>query len=214
MRRIAIIICVAAIFLLPLALVAYQNRESIRQVFFKSTFVFRRSVSPQYSIETKTPGYNVAIVNTAFLEYITATMHLYDVNAIADPEMYFGNLATTKRHTVSHVRIELVPTLERYMVGLGGSDDFATRGIYAVEEETLVVRVSLEEQELVKTNIPARFALEDMFLDATLQTLVYATAQPGESINFTVLSDLQKSIEENIKSGLFPRPIRIEKIEN
>lgn len=206
MKRIAVIIGAIVIFILPLALVLYQKWESIRQTFFKSTFVFRKSVSSQFGAETKMPGYNIALINTVFLEYIAATMHLYDVNAIADPEMYFGNRAMTKRHTVSHLRIELVPTLDRYMVGLGGSVDFAVRGIYVIEKDTLVVRVSLDEAELNKTNPSGKFVPEDTFLDIALQTLVYATAKPGATLDFVALGALKKAIDENIKTGVFPRP--------
>lgn len=150
MRRTAIIVGALVLVVLPLVLVVYSKWDVIEQAVFKTKFLARKTQSPQYSAETKVPDYHVAVVNTAFLEYIAATMRLYDTNAIADPEMYFGNRATTKRHTVSHLRIELVPVLTRYMVGLGGSGDFAARGIYTVEEETLVVRVSIDEKELEK----------------------------------------------------------------
>jgi hypothetical protein len=84
----------------------------------------------------------------------------------------------TQRYTVSHLKFELVPTLDRYMIGLGGSTDFAGRGVYAVEGDTLVVRVSINEEQLEKGKAIGQFAMEDMFLDTALQTLIYATGSP------------------------------------
>lgn len=163
MKRVFIGISAAVLLLLPIVFVVYQNRGAMQEAIVKSKFLGRKGTSPQYSAETKVPEMSVAIVDTAFLEYISATMKLYEDNAIADPEMYFGNKASVKRRTVSHLKLELVPTLTRYMVGLGGSTDFAARGTYAVEEDTLVIRVSLDEKELEKSSIPSRFAVEDMF---------------------------------------------------
>ena len=79
-----------------------------------------------------------------------------------------------------------------------------------MEGDTLVIRVSLNEEEVTKSNVPARFALEDMFLDTALQTLIYAMGKPGEPISPAELSKVQKAIKDNIPSGIFPRPIRIE----
>ena len=78
MRRIVIVIVSVVLLLFPLVLVGYMNWDTIRDAFYKSTFVSRRSISPDYTIETKTPGYKAAITSTAFLEYIAATMKIYD----------------------------------------------------------------------------------------------------------------------------------------
>ncbi len=131
MRR-AAAIGVLCILALPLVLLVLLNADRIKeagQVFYWS---HTRSTSPQYTIETKTPGYSVAVVNTAFLEYLAATMNIYGDEAIVDPRVYFGEPDNTNRYTVSHLKFELVPTLERYMVGLGGEDDFAGRGTYFI----------------------------------------------------------------------------------
>ncbi len=210
MRRTLVIIGAVILLLFPLVLVAYRNWDAIQEAVFKTKFLSRRTVSPQYAAETKTPGYSIVIVDTAFLEYIAATMRVYDNNAIADPGMYFGNRTSITRHTVLRLKFELVPTLERYLVALGGSQDFAGRGIYAIEDDTLVVRVSLNEEELIKSNGAVQFNLEDMFLDTALQTLVYATGKPGSPISPAELTKVQKAIKENIPSGIFPRPITIE----
>ncbi|NOH03874.1 MAG: hypothetical protein HND47_18865 [Chloroflexi bacterium] len=137
MKRIALFVGAGILVLLPLALVAYSKWGVIGEAILKTKYLSKKTQSPQYKAETKVPGYHVAIVNTAFLEYIAETLHIYDVNGIADPEMYFGNRASTKRHTVSHLRIELVPVLSRYMVGLGGSGDFAARGVYAAMSQAI-----------------------------------------------------------------------------
>ena len=210
MKRVVLIISTVIFLLLPLLLVAYGNRDVIQQALFKAKFVSRRAVSPQYTVETKTPGLSIVIADTRFLEYIAATMKIYDDHAIADPGMYFGNRASITRHTVSHLKLELVPTLDQYVVALGGSQDFASRGTYVVEGDTLVVRVSLNQEEVAKSNVLGEFALEDMFLDTALQTLVYAIGKPGALISPVELSKVQKAIKDNIPIGIFERPVRIE----
>ena len=54
------------------------------------------------------PGYTTAIVSTAFLEYIAATMGIYGEQAIVDPSVYFGDPDNPDRYTVSHLKFELV----------------------------------------------------------------------------------------------------------
>lgn len=178
MRR-AAAIGVLCILAFPLVLLVLLNADRIKEaaqvVYWSNT----RSTSPQYTAETKTPGYSVAVVNTAFLEYLAATMSIYGDEAIVDPRVYFGEPDNINRYTVSHLKFELVPTLERYMVGLGGKDDFAGRGVYAVEGDTLVVRVSLNQAQIAKTNVQGQFALEDIFLDTALQTLSYVRGSTG-----------------------------------
>lgn len=209
MRR-AAAIGVLCILALPLVLLVLLNADRIKeaaQVFYWSN---TRSTSPQYTAETKTPGYSVAVVNTAFLEYLAATMNIYGDEAIVDPRVYFGEPDNTNRYTVSHLKFELVPTLERYMVGLGGKDDFAGRGVYAVEGDTLVVRVSLNEAQIANTNVQGQFALEDIFLDTALQTLSYVRGSTGPFVDIATLAKIQKDIQEYVRTGIFERPIRID----
>jgi hypothetical protein len=183
MKRIFIGIIIIFIIFFPLGLVTHRNWDKIQESFVKTRFTARKDLSPQYSAETKTPGLMVAVTNTAFLEYIAATMKIYEQNAIADPQGYFGALTNSQRFTVSRLKFELVPTLDRYLVGLGGSTDFAGRGVYAIEGDELVVRVSINEEELEKGKDIGQFAVEDMFLDTALQVLIYATGKPGVPVS-------------------------------
>lgn len=210
MKRFVTVIGVGIAILFPLFFILYYNRELIQQSIIKARFLSRPSNSQQFSVETKTPEYGIVMADTAFLEYIAATARLYDNDAIVDPSMYFGKPESTVRHTVSQLKFELVPTLTQYMVGLGGETDFAGRGTYAVEDQTLVVRVSLNKEELVKGSGNVKFNMEDMFLDTALQTLVFATAQSGAPLSPFELTKMQKALKENIPSGIFPRPIKIE----
>lgn len=210
MKRVVII--GVLMLLIPLVFVTYKNWGAIQEAVYKTKFLTRRSSTPsqKYSAETRTPEASIALVDTAFLDYITETLHMYDVDAIADPERYMDKRTSVVRHTVSRLTFELVPTLERYIVALGGSADFAGRGMYAVEGDILVVRVSLNEAELVKSHGPVKYNLEDMYLDTALETLLYATAKPGTSIRPTELAKVQKAIKDNVISGIFPRPVKIE----
>ncbi len=210
MKRVLAIVGIVLIILLPLVFVVYLNWSTIQKTFIKAKFLSRTSVSSQYAVETKTPEYGIAMTDTAFLEYIAATTHVYDDDAIADPKMYFGQPSSTIRHTVSHLKFELVPTLTQYVVGLGGANDFAGRGTYAVEGDVLVIRVSLNKEELVKGSGNVKFNMEDMFLDTALQTLVFATAKSGAPLSPFELNKIQQALKENIPTGIFPRPVKIE----
>lgn len=209
MRR-AAAIGVLCIIVLPLVLLVFLNADRIKeavQVFYWS---HTRSTSPQYTAETKTPGYSVAVVNTAFLEYLASTMNIYGDEAIVDPRVYFGEPDNPERYTVSHLKFELVPMLDRYMVGIGGKNDFAGRGVYAVEGDTLIVRVSLNEEEVAKTDVEGQFALEDIFLDTALQTLSYVRGSTGSFMDIATVAKIQKDIKEYVRTGIFERPIRID----
>lgn len=212
MRRVIIFFVAVIIVVIPLVFVTYRNWGAIQEAVFKTKFLMRRSSTPsqKYSAATRTPEATIALVDTAFLDYITETLHVYDVDAIADPERYMDKKTSVVRHTVSRLTFELVPTLERYIVALGGSADFAGRGMYTVEGDTLVVRVSLNEAELIKSHGPVKYNMEDMYLDTALETLLYATAKPGISITPTELAKVQKAIKDNVTSGIFVRPVNIE----
>lgn len=214
MKRVVIIAILAILIVLPLVFFAYSNWPRLQEELVRSKFLSGPTSDRQYSAEAKVPGYDVAIADARFLEYIAATMKLYDVNAIADPEIYFGNKLSTKRYTVSGLRFELVPTLVQYVVALGGSNDFATRGTYAVENGVLVVRVSVNEDEVAKSGQTGKSPTEDMFLDTAIQTLIYATGSPGQFMNPADIEKAQKAIRDNIPTGIFPRPIRIEKAQS
>ncbi len=211
MRR-AVAIGVLCIIVLPLVLLVFLNADRIKELAQVVYWSNTRSTSPQYAGETKIPGYRVAVVNTAFLEYLAATMDIYSDQAIVDPRVYFGKPDRPERYSVSHLKFELVPTLERYMVGLGGEDDFAGRGVYAVEGDTLMVRVSLNEEEVAKSDVEGQFALEDIFLDTALQTLSYVRGSTGPYMDIATMAKIQKDIKEYVKTGIFDRPIRIEKV--
>jgi hypothetical protein len=212
MRRIVLVIGVIFVLTLPIALLIYQNSDAIKEaarVFYWSN---DRSTSPQYTAEVKTEQYSIAIVDTAFLEYLAATMGIYGEQAIVDPAVYFGDPDNLQRYTVSRLKFELVPLLDRYMVGLGGEDDFAGRGVYAVEGDTLVVRVSLNEGAISGSDVQGQFALEDVFLSTALQTLSYVRGTAGPYMDPASLSKIEKDIQEYVHTGIFTRPIRIERV--
>lgn len=213
MKRMVFIMCGICIVVLPLVVVVWKQWGKLQEVFVTSRFLLPRKNSSQYKAEGKVPGTTIAIVDTAFLEYIVSTFHIYEDDAIADPAMYFNAPHSTKRYTVSNLVFELVPTITKYMVGLGGSSDFAGRGTYVVDGDTLTVRISLNKDQLVKGVGNVKFNMEDMFLDTALQTLVFATAKSGAPLSPFELNKMQKAMKDNIPTGIFPRPIKIEEQE-
>jgi len=206
MRRTWLIIGIVVFIAFPVGILLYANAGAIGSRLTALRYSFTTSKSPQYSAESKVPGYTPTIANTAYLEYEFARLGVFRPGGIADPRLYRGDRSATERLTVSRARIEVVPALGQYFVGLGGSRDFAARGNYRVDGDTLVVEVSLDPSEapVEKT------ALADLFLRTLLQTVAYAAGSPGNVQNIKELGTIDENLKEYINQGIFDRPILIE----
>lgn len=206
-----LIIGIVIVILLPFVLLVYQNLDAIQRNLFMVKFSTTRSTGEQYTAASKVPAYTPKIVNPSYLEYVVARMNIFGNQAIADPAMYRGNRESATRYTVSRVRIELVPRIDQFLLALDGVNDFAGRGTYMVQDDTLVVQVSLDPDEIPRGGIDGQYALEDVFLKTALHVLVYAVGSAERRMDPAELSKIDKDLQEYLYTGIFKRPIEIEK---
>lgn len=211
MKRMWLIIGIVIVILLPFVLLAYKNLDAIKRNFFMVKFSTTRSTGEQYTVSSKVPVYTPKIVNPSYLEYVTSRLKIFDTQAIADPAMYRGSRDSKTRYTVSRVQIELVPRIDQFLLAIGGENDFAGRGTYVVKDDTLIVQVSIDPNEISSGGINGQYALEDVYLQTALQVLVYAVGSPNKRMDPKELAKIDKDLEEYLYTGIFNRPILIEK---
>ncbi len=62
------------------------------------------TVSDRYSASNELSGYVLKLADTQFLDYITATLNIFDTNALADPK-YFKTMQNIKeRKSITQIR--------------------------------------------------------------------------------------------------------------
>ena len=170
-----------------------------------------RTISEQYKVASKVPDYTPKIVDTSYLDYVMASLKIFDNQAIADPAIYRGSRDSKTRYTVFRVQIELVPRIDQFLLALGGENDFAGRGTYLVENDTLIVQVSIDPNEILQGGTQGQYALEDVYLQTALQVLVYAVGSPDTRMDPKELIKIDNDLKEYLYTGIFKRPILIEK---
>lgn len=128
MKRIWLIIGSVIVIFLPIVLLVYKNLDATKKNLSVLKFITSRTKSQQYSVASTVPDYTPKIVDTSYLDYVMATMKIFDNQAIADPQIYRGSRDSKIRYTVSRVQIELVPRIDQFLLAIGGENDFAGRG--------------------------------------------------------------------------------------
>lgn len=211
MKRIWIIIGIVIVILLPVVLLVYQNLDTIKRNIFVLKFSTMRSTREQYKVSSKVPVYTPKIVNPSYLEYVTARLKIFGSQAIVDPAIYRGSRDSKTRYTVSRVQIELVPRIDNFLLAIGGEKDFAGRGTYTVKDDTLIVHVSIDPNEILRGGVRGKYPLEDVYLQTALQVLVYAVGSPDKRMDPNELAKIDKDLQEYLYTGIFQRPIVIEK---
>jgi hypothetical protein len=139
-------------------------------------------------------------------------MGIFDKQAIVDPRVYLGFKDIKTRYTVSRIRFVLVPKVDSLMVALSGKKTFLGIGEYRVEGNVLVLPVSLDFAQLTTGPLAAKLALEDTYLRAVGMVLYYAHGITDNKTNAKAFSKMESDIQEYLYSGIFPWPIKIEKL--
>ena len=193
------------LLVLPLGILLFVNHESIIDAITAIRFSKGPSMNQQFSISNKSSDVQTKIVNTAFLDYEFSRLGVFKKDAIVDPRVHRGEKGIVNRYTVTAVEIAVVPTLPNYLVANGGEKDFAAKGSYRVQNNILIIELSLNMKEISDTPN----AKEDVLLRTLLETLLYAIKEPNAPLDMKGLFTIQQNLEKYILSGLFDRPIRV-----
>ena len=212
MRRALIVIGVIILLVLPLALWIFKN-PALYTLLPSILQPHSQSVSARFSVANRMPGYSLKLVDTAYLEYVAAYMGIFSDKAIVDPQSYRKPAGTLKRYTVSRVQFVLMPTIDQFLLALSGKKEFAGRGDYVVEGDTLVIKVSVsyDEQQGFFTK---KFSTEDAFLRTAFQTLYYAHGLSDDGVvNAQAFAKIKTDMTDNLYGGVFPWPVRIDRVQ-
>jgi len=164
----------------------------------------------RYTASSTVPGYSITLVDTQFFDYISGKTGIFETNGVMDPQYYRQGGSPPRRLTVSHVRFELVPTIDNFLLALDGKDNFSGRGDYIVQDDVLVIRVSVDYEEK-KTFFTKKFSAEDAFLHTAFQTLYYAHGLSEDGlVNAKNFSAINEEMNSYLYGGIMPWPIRIE----
>lgn len=208
MRRWGLLFIVFLLLSLPVVLIVIQNWGGITHGYTMLR-ASKRNISPSYSVVNTVPGHTVTLADTAYLDYITSRLTIFSPNGVIDPAANSGHREVTTRYTVNALRIELVPALDRYILGVSGNDFFAGYGTYLVDGSTLVVKIALNFNDSMLYT--SAHGTEEVFLDVLYQTLYFAHGVTYGG-NFTAGFDQnKKDMQEYLRTGIFAWPVVIKK---
>jgi hypothetical protein len=210
MRRIALIIGLIVLFLLPITFYVIKNQEQIDGMFDVLRAKTKPSDSSLYSVQSQVSGVEISLINTQYLDYITSGMGLFENQAIVDPRIYRGFPDLPLRHTITHIQFVLVPTIDQFLVGVSGKNDFAARSDYVVEKETLIVRVAVNFSEMGDP-LAKQHQFEDVFLRAALISLLYANDKPVGEAPALKFKRIQDDMKSYLYTEILPWPIEIKR---
>ncbi len=208
MRRfqtIPIVIIIVVFIALPLLILVLRTPQV-------STFLPIRqhaSVSDKYSVENDVKGYTISLVDTSYLDYMTAKLDMFAPNAVVGPGFYTGKLANTRRQQISHITFALVDHVDIPISIVGNAPGLDCQGDYVLDGNTLVDRVVVGFQTIGKQPITDKYAWENSFLRCALNTLYYAKGVTDPSASYKDLVGIKLDIDKNIYSGIFVWPLRI-----
>jgi len=212
MRRIVFIIGIIVLLLIPVIVFVMQRRTNSGTP--PTTWpLIQASPTPQrYSVESQLAGYTLTLMDTRYLDSVAENIGIFKPEAVLDPEVYHGG--QTFHHTISHIRLVLVPAVQQFLVAVPGRKVLASTADYIVEGDTLVLRVTINPSEQV--NVAAgQHTLEDAFLRAAMQAMYYAHGLSDDpTVNANAFANIQNGIKDYLYIGVLAWPIQIERLSS
>lgn len=207
MKRVVLIVGVLLLILSPFVLLVLRNPAVSTQI--SRVLPKPDSNTERYSITNETSDYTIRVVDTAYFDYLTEDMDIFKENGVIDPRVHKGFPNIVTRYNISHIRFVFAPTLERYLLGVSGKNDFAGRGDYELDGDTLIIKVSVDPDEVEENLLIGQFLLEDMFVRTAAQTLYYAHGLSDLRANAEAFLNIKNDITEYLYTGVFAWPISI-----
>ncbi len=203
-------ISVIALLFTPIALVFFRS-PWIQQLFPTLLQTPQDGIAnARYSVTNEVPGYSLKIVNTTYLDYMMAKLGLFNNQIIVDPKTYRGFPGLQQHYSISKIIFSLVPTVDNPLSVVSSDTALLGKGEYRVNADTLLVRVSINFDELKKNSIATRYSLENAYLLTALYTLRYAIGFVNGLPNENGLLSIKNDVQNNLYDGIFAWPFRIE----
>jgi len=207
-RRVLIFIGFFVLVLSPIVFFVIQRLQKSTNNGVTWKLDQKKQSLDRYSVSSDVPDFQIQLLDTRYLDYVSDNIGIFKEHAILDPE--YLQQGSTVRHTVTRIKFVIVPHISPFLVAIPGQKDFVSTADYVVTGDTLIVRVWLNIREL-RVIGEKRYDMEDAFLRATLQILNYAhgiTQDPRS--NAIVYRNIQEGIKNYLYNGVLPWPIRIQ----
>ncbi|MBI5839589.1 MAG: hypothetical protein HZB19_05750 [Chloroflexi bacterium] len=211
MRNFAFVIIGAVVLFLPIVLVLFRQPLASFYVNVLRQQSNKAVSSSTYTAQSNVPGYKLTLADTRYLDYMSGKFEIFKEKGVIASQAYMDSENKALRHTVSRIKFLLVPIVDTPLISFSGEKTFVAMGDYTVDGDTLVVRVYLDTTELSKG--PSKYNLETYYMKTALIMLAHAQGLPGRSLKSSATHDIGKDIKDNLISGLFIWPIRIEETE-
>jgi len=208
MRRTIIVIGILILLLLPVILFMIRRGGTPGKSFTPWPLEQRPVSSDRYSVASEVPEYSMELTDVRYLEYVADNIGIFQSEAVVDPEVYRGGQLT--RHTISHIRLLLIPAISQFLVAVPGKKELASVADYLVQGDTLVIRATVNPKEQVSVSA-GQFSMEDAFLRATMQAMYYAHGLSDDpTVNANAFANILSSIKDYLYIGVVTWPISIE----
>lgn len=211
-RKTGLIIILCGVVLLPFVILFLRTPRVMTLLPFSRSSEVK---TDRYRVQSSAEGYTLTLADTRYLDYVTAQLNLFAPDAIADPRMYSG-IKDAKRMQVSQVQFVLVREVDRTLSTIvegNGRETPVTilsNGDYDVQDDTLIIRVAVQFEALKRSPLTKKFAWENAFLRAAVNAMYYALGDTDPQANRRELVRMKADIDQNVYTGLFSWPFRIE----
>lgn len=215
--KVALMVGAALVLLIPLVIVTLRYPPISR--YFTSLFGLQKKVvSTRYSAVSQYPNYSLRLVDTAYFELVAAKLRLFDTNGILIEKITNGvkraeylTITAIEFRLVDHVNVPMttiVPNAKPFeQVSILGQAEFI------IEDDTLVIAVYINMDEVAKQNILLRNDTERKYLTLATRMLYAASAYARQNYDNRTSSESQisRDLQLNLDGGVFAWPVLIEK---
>lgn len=212
--KVALMVGAVVILLIPLSIAAYRYPPFLR--FFQSLFGAPKSViSQKYTVESIVPGYDLRLVNTAYLEWLTEKLRIFDAQGVIAPT-YHIDKSNLDRRTITSIRFRLVEhvnfPLTSIMPELRPFEPVRRTGSaeYEIDGDTLTISVYLNIAELAKDKNFSKDELGQKFVQLVSLIMYNASFKEKDSVGSARDINIVRDIREYLRGNIFPWPFVVE----
>lgn len=212
--KVALMVGAVLVLLIPLSIAAYRYPPFLR--FVQSLFGAPKSViSQKYKVESIVPGYDLRLVDTAYLEWLTTKLQLFNDQGVIEPTYYIDR-SNLDRRTIASITFRLVEhvnfPLTSLMPELRPFEPARRTGSaeYVIEGDTLIISVYINIADLTKDKNFGKDELGQKFIQLVSLIMYNASFKEkdsaGSARDIGTLSDIRQYLRGNI----FPWPFVVE----
>lgn len=212
--KVALMVGAVLVLLIPLGIAAYRYPPFLR--FVQSLFGAPNSViSQKYKVESIVPDYDLRLVDTAYLEWLTTKLQLFNDQGVIDP-IYHIDKSSLNRRTITSITLRLVEhvnfPLTSLMPEMRPFEPVRRTGSaeYAIEGDTLIISVYLNVADIAKDKNFGKDELGQKFIQLVSMIMYNASFKEKDSVGSARDIDIVRDIRDYLQGNIFPWPFVVE----